>query len=108
MRLFDRRWLRPGSAQDGNAPEEGGSVSPPGAVVGDETGTPRPEARISLVRHGFYVISEGDDPRAGTIHGDYVVGFTVEYGQVTQSFASMTEVMEFVALEYRRRQEHPA
>jgi hypothetical protein len=60
--------------------------------------------RISTIRAGYYVIDESDSPRAGTIHGDYVVGFIVRYGSATGRFSSMAQVHEFVAAQYQGRQ----
>ncbi|NYG07099.1 hypothetical protein BJ986_001586 [Phycicoccus badiiscoriae] len=64
---------------------------------------PWPRARISVIRAGFYAISEAGSPRAGTIYGDYVIGFTVTYGNFRGRFASMDEVRRFVGVAYAIR-----
>jgi hypothetical protein len=64
---------------------------------------PWPMARISVIRAGFYAISEAGSPRAGTIYGDYVIGFTVTYGNFRGRFASMAEVSQFVGEAYAIR-----
>ncbi|QGN58796.1 hypothetical protein [Nostocoides sp. HKS02] len=64
---------------------------------------PWPMARISVIRAGFYAISEAGAPRAGTIYGDYVIGFTVTYGNFHGRFATMAEVHQFVGEAYAIR-----
>lgn len=68
--------------------------------IGEE---PWPAARISIIRAGFYAISEAGSPRAGTIYGDYVIGFTVAYGNFHGRFRSMAEVNQFVGQAYAMR-----
>jgi hypothetical protein len=64
---------------------------------------PWPMARISVIRAGFYAISEAGSPRAGTIYGDYVIGFTVTYGNFHGRFSTMAEVNQFVGEAYAIR-----
>ena len=78
---------------------------PTAPVTQQQPAVPWHMPRISVARAGRYVISEAGSPRAGSIYGDYVIGFTVRYRNRHRRFASMAEASQFVGEVYDSRHE---
>jgi len=54
-------------------------------------------------RAGVYLVTAADGAEAGTVRGDYVIGFTARYLGRTRSFPDVDAAVDEIAAEYERQ-----
>ena len=75
------------------------AVAPPpvGSDLTDEDGL-----KVQARRAGVYVVTDGSGLAVGRIRGDYVVGFTTEYGGRLRWFEDLDAAHQAVVEEYQQ------
>lgn len=94
-----RSGTEPQQPSSREAPEAVGAVAPPlvGSDLTDEDGL-----KVQARRAGMYVVTDASGVEVGRIRGDYVVGFTTEYGGRLRWFEDLDAARQAVVEEYQQ------
>lgn len=97
-----RSGTEPQQPSSREAPEAVGTVEavappPVGSDLTDEDGL-----KVQARRAGMYVVTDASGVEVGRIRGDYVVGFTTEYGGRLRWFEDLDAARQAVVEEYQQ------
>ena len=105
------RRIAHGAVRQGTEPQQPSAVGAVGAVEAVEAVAPPPVGsdltdedglQVQSRRAGMYVVTDASGVEVGRIRGDYVVGFTTEYGGRLRWFEDLDAARQAVIDEYQQ------